>query len=53
MGIAALITNTILDLVLSRWFGVAGIALATTGVQVVSLLVLILLLRRRAPELFA
>jgi putative peptidoglycan lipid II flippase len=53
MGIAALITNAILDLVLSRWFGVAGIALATTGVQIVSLLVLIALLRRRAPELFA
>jgi putative peptidoglycan lipid II flippase len=53
MGIAALITNTTLDLILSRWLGVAGIALATSGVQVVSLLVLVLLLRRRAPELFS
>jgi putative peptidoglycan lipid II flippase len=53
MGIAGLITNAALDLILSRFLGVAGIALATTGVQVVSLLVLVLLLRRRAPELFS
>jgi putative peptidoglycan lipid II flippase len=53
MGIAGLITNTALDLILSRWMGVAGIALATAGVQVVSLSVLIVLLRRGAPQLFS
>jgi putative peptidoglycan lipid II flippase len=53
MGIAALITNVTLDLILSGFMGVAGIALATSGVQIVSLLVLVLLLRGRVPELFA
>ncbi len=53
MGIAALVTNATLDIILSRWMGVAGIALATTGVQVVSLLVLVVMLRRRAPQLFS
>jgi putative peptidoglycan lipid II flippase len=46
MGIAALTTNVIFDLLFSRWFGVAGIALATAVVRAVSLAVLILLLRR-------
>ncbi len=53
MGIAALIANTILDVLLSHWMGVAGIALASSGAQLASLLVLIVLLRSRAPELFS
>jgi putative peptidoglycan lipid II flippase len=53
MGIAALVTNATLDVILSRWMGVAGIALATTGVQVVSLLVLVVMLCRRAPQVFS
>jgi putative peptidoglycan lipid II flippase len=53
MGIAALIANTILDVILSHWMGVAGIALASSGAQLVSLLVLIVLLRARAPKLFS
>ncbi|HEY4361477.1 MAG TPA: lipid II flippase MurJ [Bryobacteraceae bacterium] len=52
MGIAGLITNVVLDVILSRTMGVAGIALATAGVQVVSLIVLTILLRQRAPGLF-
>lgn len=52
VGIAALITDVVLDLLFSHWWGVAGIALATPAVQVVSLLVLVWLLARREPELF-
>jgi putative peptidoglycan lipid II flippase len=53
MGIAALIANTILDVILSHWMGVAGIALASSGAQLASLLVLVVLLRNRAPKLFS
>jgi putative peptidoglycan lipid II flippase len=51
-GVAALIGNVTLDYIFSRWLGVAGIALATPLVQAISLAVLLLLLRRRVPELF-
>jgi peptidoglycan biosynthesis protein MviN/MurJ (putative lipid II flippase) len=53
MGAAALITDIVLDVLFSRWMGVAGIALATPAVQCVSLGVLVLLLRRHEPRLFS
>jgi putative peptidoglycan lipid II flippase len=53
MGTAALIADIVLDVVFSRWMGVAGIALATPCVQFVSLCVLVALLRRHQPELFS
>jgi putative peptidoglycan lipid II flippase len=53
MGAATLITDIILDLLFSRWMGVAGIALATPAVQCVSLGVLAVLLRRHEPRLFS
>jgi putative peptidoglycan lipid II flippase len=53
MGVAALAANVVFDLLFSRWFGVAGIALTTPVVQAVSLAALILLLRQRQPGLFA
>ncbi len=52
-GAVALASDVVFDLILSRWFGVAGIALATAAVQAASLLTLVLLLRRREPRLFA
>jgi putative peptidoglycan lipid II flippase len=52
-GVAALASNVAFDYAFSRWFGVAGIALAAPFVQAVSLTVLLLLLRRRFLELFA
>ena len=53
MGAAALVADIVLDVVFSRWMGVAGIALATPCVQCVSLCVLVALLRRHRPELFS
>jgi putative peptidoglycan lipid II flippase len=53
MGCAALIADILLDLVFSREFGVAGIALATPCVQCVSLCVLVSLLRRHQPRVFS
>jgi putative peptidoglycan lipid II flippase len=53
VGMAALIVDFALDLVLSRWMGVAGIALSAVFVQLVSLALLGLALYRQAPELFA
>jgi len=53
MGAAALITDIVLDVVFSRWMGVAGIALATPCVQCVSLCVLVVLLRRHEPKVFS
>jgi putative peptidoglycan lipid II flippase len=53
MGAAALVADIVLDVVFSRWMGVAGIALATPCVQCVSLCVLVVLLRRDRPELFS
>ncbi|HEY7336892.1 MAG TPA: lipid II flippase MurJ [Bryobacteraceae bacterium] len=52
VGIVALAADVTLDYALSRWMGVAGIALASVFVQIVSLLVLMLLLYRREPRLF-
>jgi putative peptidoglycan lipid II flippase len=52
MGAAALIADVILDVVFSRWLGVAGIALASPAVAAVSLCVLVLLLRRHEPRVF-
>ncbi|HEX5431450.1 MAG TPA: lipid II flippase MurJ [Bryobacteraceae bacterium] len=51
MGAAALAADIVLDLVFSRWLGVAGIALATAAVQAISLLVLVSLLCRHEPKL--
>jgi putative peptidoglycan lipid II flippase len=53
MGAAALVTDIVLDVVFSRWLGVAGIALASPAVQCVSLCVLVLLLRRCEPQVFS
>jgi putative peptidoglycan lipid II flippase len=53
MGAAALITDTVLDVVFSRWIGVAGIALASPAVSAVSLCILVLLLRAHEPRVFA
>ena len=53
MGIAALITDIVLDVVFSRWIGVAGIALASPAVAAVSLCVLVLLLRAHEPRVFS
>jgi putative peptidoglycan lipid II flippase len=52
VGIAALITDVVLDLLFSHWWGVPGIALATPVVQAVSLAVLAALLFKREPQLF-
>jgi putative peptidoglycan lipid II flippase len=52
-GAAALITDIVLDILFSRWMGVAGIALASSAVSVVSLAVLVLLLRAHEPRAFA
>ena len=51
MGLAALVADVALDLLFSRWWGVAGIALATPAVQAISLAVLVWLLARREPGL--
>lgn len=53
MGATALIADIVLDVVFSRWMGVAGIALATPCVQCVSLCVLVVLLRRHEPKVFS
>src|SRR5262249_8023394 len=53
VGVAALIIDFAFDLVLSRWMGVAGIALSAVFVQLVSLALLGMVLYRQAPELFA
>jgi putative peptidoglycan lipid II flippase len=53
MGAAALIADIVLDVVFSRWMGVAGIALATPCVQCMSLCVLVVLLRRHEPKVFS
>ena len=53
MGAAALIADVILDIVFSRWLGVAGITLASAGVSAVSLCVLVALLHRHEPRLFS
>ncbi len=45
MGAAALIADVVLDVAFSRWLGVAGIALASPAVSLVSLCVLVVLLR--------
>ncbi|MBV8845972.1 MAG: hypothetical protein JO307_24445 [Bryobacterales bacterium] len=52
IGVLALISGVVLDLVFSRYLGVAGIALATVFVQIVSLVGLTVLLYRREPKLF-
>ena len=52
MGAAALIADIILDVLFSRWLGVAGIALASPAVCLVSLCVLVMLLRRHEPRVF-
>jgi putative peptidoglycan lipid II flippase len=52
VGVVILSLNIVLDLALSRWMGVAGIALSTAILQAVSLLTLVALLRRREPRLF-
>lgn len=51
-GVVALTTDVILDLVLSRSMGVAGIALATPVAQALALGVLAVLLIRHSPQLF-
>jgi putative peptidoglycan lipid II flippase len=51
-GVLALALNIILDLLFSRWMGVAGIALATSALQPISLILLVALLLRREPRLF-
>jgi putative peptidoglycan lipid II flippase len=53
MGVAALIMDILLDIALSRWMGVAGIALATPCVQCVSLCILLFFLRRHEPRVFS
>lgn len=53
MGAAALVTDAALDVVFSRWTGVAGIALASPIVSAVSLLILVLLLRAHEPSVFS
>jgi putative peptidoglycan lipid II flippase len=53
VGVASLILDLALDLVLSHWMGVSGIALSAVLVQLVSLALLGLVLYRQAPELFA
>jgi len=53
MGASALIADVVLDVVFSRWMGVAGIALSTPVVQCVSLGVLVWLLHRHEPRLFS
>jgi putative peptidoglycan lipid II flippase len=53
VGGAALITDIVLDIVFSRWLGVAGIALASPAVAAVSLCVLVLLLRAHEPRVFS
>jgi putative peptidoglycan lipid II flippase len=53
MGVAALVTDIVLDIVFSRRWGVAGIALAGSAVQCVSLSVLILWLRHHEPQVFS
>jgi putative peptidoglycan lipid II flippase len=52
VGVAALLIDVALDLALSRWMGVAGIALSAVLVQLLSLALLSWALYRRAPELF-
>jgi putative peptidoglycan lipid II flippase len=53
VGLAALVLDVALDLALSHWMGVAGIALSAVFVQLLSLVLLTLALYRHAPELFA
>jgi putative peptidoglycan lipid II flippase len=53
MGVAALAADIILDVVFSRWMGVAGIALTALCVQCISLCVLVSLLRRHEPQVFS
>ena len=53
VGLAALALDVALDLALSHWMGVAGIALSAVFVQLLSLVLLALALYRHAPELFA
>ena len=48
----ALIADVVLDVAFSRWLGVAGIALASPAVSLVSLCVLVVLLRRHEPRVF-
>jgi putative peptidoglycan lipid II flippase len=51
-GVAALAVNLMGDWLLSRWMGVAGIALSTSIARAVSLAVLAALLYRREPRVF-
>jgi putative peptidoglycan lipid II flippase len=51
-GVAAVFTNIAGDLLLPRWFGVGGVALASASGQCVFLAVLIVLLWRHKPQLF-
>jgi putative peptidoglycan lipid II flippase len=52
-GAAALAANTLGDWVLSRKFGVSGIALASPISQLIGLIVLVAMLHHREPRLFA
>ena len=47
VGIVNLVVNVVGNIVLSRWFGVAGIALSTVCVYAISATILIGWLRRR------
>jgi Na+-driven multidrug efflux pump len=51
-GVAAMAANLGGDLLLPRWMGVSGVALASCIAHVVYLTALLLLLYRREPRLF-
>lgn len=53
VAIAGFIANLVGDIVLARWMGIAGIALATAVVQAVSVAALVYLLVQREPRLLA
>jgi len=50
-GVAALAVNIAADWLLTRWIGVAGIALSTAIVRAVALTLLVVLICRREPRL--
>jgi putative peptidoglycan lipid II flippase len=52
-GLVLLVVNTGADWLFSRWMGVAGLALAKSLVLAAGVALLVVLLRRREPRLFA
>jgi putative peptidoglycan lipid II flippase len=53
LGLAMLAVNAAGDWLLSRWWGVAGIALSTALVRVAAVILLVMLLCRREPRLLS